>query len=109
MPYLSFGMTRPSNASQQYPVRPVVNLTLAQLLTVTLKSGQPVLTFAEALEATTSVLQVEIKEPVPAVAELLRFRPSDSARLKFSSFLPANSPKPTCSRPCMGSDCQPLG
>lgn len=67
---------------------PVSELDLAQLRTVTLDSGHPVLTFAEVLDATTVQLQVEIKDPdaVPALAQLVLNRPEDAKRVCFTSF-----------------------
>ncbi|WP_219816298.1 glycerophosphodiester phosphodiesterase [Arthrobacter sp. ZGTC412] len=69
---------------------PVTELTLAQVHEVPLMSGQPVLAFAEVLELTNVMLQVEIKDPsaVRALAELLAQNPAHTRRIKFSSFLP---------------------
>jgi glycerophosphoryl diester phosphodiesterase len=74
-----------------YTSRPVTELSLAQVREVPLESGQPVLTFANVLEMTASVLQVEIKDPsaVAPLASLLEAgTSSDTDRINFSSFLP---------------------
>ncbi|WP_420114863.1 glycerophosphodiester phosphodiesterase [Pseudactinotalea sp.] len=67
---------------------PVGELTLAQLQEIPLDSGRSVLTFAEACEATTVQLQVEIKDPtcLPAVADYLRANPGHAERMVFTSF-----------------------
>lgn len=69
---------------------PVAELTFEQIRTVALDSGHPVVTFEEALDATTVVLQVEIKavEVVPEVARIVRSRPADAGRIRFTSFQP---------------------
>lgn len=69
---------------------PVAELDLDQLLTVPLDSGHPVLTFSEVMDATSVLLQVEIKDPqaVPALAGLVLDRPQDAARIRFTSFRP---------------------
>lgn len=69
---------------------PVSRLTLARLLEIPLASGQPILTFADALELTSARLQVEIKDPavVPALSALLAQEPAHARRIRFSSFLP---------------------
>lgn len=69
---------------------PVANLDLDRLRAVQLDSGHPVLTFDEALDATTVTLQVEIKTPavVPEVARIVAARPADTGRVRFTSFRP---------------------
>ena len=68
---------------------PVEELTLDELRTVDLGSGERIPTFEEALDATSVLLQVEIKAPDAArpLAKLLRDRPaSDQARCLTTSF-----------------------
>lgn len=68
---------------------PVEELTLAQLRTVDLGDGQRVPTFEEALEATSVLLQVEIKSSDAALplARLLRSRGEhDRTRCVITSF-----------------------
>lgn len=66
----------------------VADLTLAELRTTTLNSGRPILTLAEAYDATHITIQAEIKDPacVPVVAEFYTSRPKDAARTLFTSF-----------------------
>lgn len=70
---------------------PVERLTIEQARTIDLGEGQRVPTFAEALEATTVMLQVEIKAPAAAkpLARFLRDRPAiDQDRCLITSFDP---------------------
>lgn len=69
---------------------PVADLSLERLRRVRLDSGHPVLTFDEALDATTVTLQVEIKAPavVPELARIVAARPADTDRIRFTSFQP---------------------
>lgn len=68
---------------------PVTELSLAQVRTVVLAEGQAVPTFAEVLEVTDTLLQVEIKDPcvVEPLVELLEGVPRHLQRVKFTSFL----------------------
>lgn len=68
---------------------PVEELTFDELRSVDLGSGERIPTFEEALDATTALLQVEIKAPDAArpLAKLLRDRPAnDQARCLITSF-----------------------
>ncbi len=67
---------------------PVAELTLAEVRAIPLGSGRPAPTLAEVYRATTSQLQVEIKDPacVPGVAALLEQQPEFAARTRFTSF-----------------------
>jgi glycerophosphoryl diester phosphodiesterase len=68
---------------------PVEELTFQELRSVDLGSGERVPTFEEALDATSVLLQVEIKSPDVArpLAKLLRGRPQhDQARCLVTSF-----------------------
>lgn len=69
---------------------PLNQLSLAQVRSVPLTSGQTVLTLADVLDTVKVRLQVEIKDPaaVPGIAELLFTRPGWLPRVRFSSFLP---------------------
>jgi glycerophosphoryl diester phosphodiesterase len=67
---------------------PVAELSYEQVRAVRLDSGRPVLTLAEAFEATTVTLQVEIKERrcVNALADLMATHPQYASRCIFTSF-----------------------
>lgn len=68
---------------------PVEELTFEQLRSVDLGSGERIPTFEEALDATSALLQVEIKAPNAArpLARLLRDRPApDQQRCLVTSF-----------------------
>ncbi|MGO4585523.1 glycerophosphodiester phosphodiesterase [Arthrobacter sp. 2RAF6] len=70
---------------------PVEELTFDELRSVDLGSGERVPTFEEVLDATTVLLQVEIKDPAAArpLAEMLLNRPEhDQARCLVTSFDP---------------------
>jgi glycerophosphoryl diester phosphodiesterase len=69
---------------------PIKQLSLAEVRSVMLTSGQPAPTLAEALDMAGVPLQVEIKDPdaVPAVAKLLVNSPGFLPQVRFSSFLP---------------------
>ena len=70
---------------------PVEQLTLEELRTVDLGNGERVPTFEEALDATSVLLQVEIKSPDAArpLAQMLRNRgEADQARCVITSFDP---------------------
>ncbi|RNG34332.1 glycerophosphodiester phosphodiesterase [Streptomyces botrytidirepellens] len=70
---------------------PVEELTFSELRSVDLGSGERIPTFDEVLDATTVLLQVEIKAPAAArgLAKLLRDRPErDQARCLVTSFEP---------------------
>jgi glycerophosphoryl diester phosphodiesterase len=79
-------------AAGAHPFRdvPVDQLSLAQVRSVPLTSGQMVLTLADVLDIVEVQLQVEIKDPaaVPGIADLLSTRPGPLPRIRFSSFLP---------------------
>ncbi|WP_152362318.1 glycerophosphodiester phosphodiesterase [Microlunatus speluncae] len=67
---------------------PVSELTVDEARAVPLVSGAPVPTLDEVYRATTSQLQVEIKDPacVDGVAALLEQQPEFAARTRFTSF-----------------------
>lgn len=70
---------------------PIEDLTYEELRSVDLGSGQRIPTFEETLDATTALLQVEIKAPAAArpLAKLLRERSKrDRARCLVTSFDP---------------------
>lgn len=69
---------------------PVSELTLAELREIPLASGLPVVTLAEAYEATSVEIQAEIKAPacVEAFAAFLRSHPAYAARTWVTSFHP---------------------
>ncbi|QRQ77113.1 glycerophosphodiester phosphodiesterase [Glutamicibacter protophormiae] len=66
----------------------VSTLTLEQLRGVDLGEWLGIPTLTEALDATTTSIQIEIKDPrvVPAAAAILNARPQDHGRLQFTSF-----------------------
>jgi len=67
---------------------PVAELTLDEVTRVRLDSGRPVLTLPEVYRATTTTLQVEIKDPacVTAVARFFHDHPEHAPRTLFTSF-----------------------
>ncbi len=67
---------------------PVAELTLDEARAIPLKSGRPVPTLEEVYRATSSQLQVEIKDPdcVDGVAAFLEQSSQDAARTRFTSF-----------------------
>jgi glycerophosphoryl diester phosphodiesterase len=70
---------------------PVEQLTLEQVRTIDLGNGEKIPTFAETLDATSVLLQVEIKAPAAArpLADFLRSRPAeDRDRCLITSFDP---------------------
>ena len=82
-------VARTAAAPTSYLNTPVEELTLDELRSVDLGSGQCVPTFEEALDSTTVLLQVEIKAPAAArpLARLLRQRNAEvQARCLITSF-----------------------
>jgi glycerophosphoryl diester phosphodiesterase len=82
-------LARTAAATSPYLYTPVEELTLEQVRSVDLGDGQRVPTIEEALDATTALLQVEIKAPGAArpVARFLRNRSErDLQRCLFTSF-----------------------
>lgn len=69
---------------------PVAELPYERIAAVDVGVGDKVPTFEEVLDATTVMLQVEIKavEAVPEVARIVASRPDDARRIRFTSFLP---------------------
>lgn len=67
---------------------PAAEQTMSELEQVVLDSGRSVLTFAEVCAATTTDLQVEIKDPrcLPGVAQMLQAQPGLAERMVFTSF-----------------------
>lgn len=67
---------------------PVSELTLAQLQAAKLDSGRGVVTLAEMYDATTTFIQLEIKDPavVPHLARFFAERPEDAARTALTGF-----------------------
>ena len=67
---------------------PAGQLTLAQLQEVVLDSGRGVVTLAEMYEATSTVIQLEIKAPetVPYLARYFEAHPADAERTVLTSF-----------------------
>jgi len=72
------------------PGRPrvVARMSLAELREIPLESGLPVPTLQEVCEATTTTLQVEVKEPscVGALARFMSEFPAVAKRVQFMSF-----------------------
>jgi glycerophosphoryl diester phosphodiesterase len=71
---------------------PIQELTFSELQSIDLGSGERIPTFEEVLDATTVLLEVEIKSPGAArgMAKLLRDRPErDQARCLVTSFVPS--------------------
>src|SRR5699024_6004214 len=66
---------------------PVAEMTLAELQSVVLDSGRGVVTLAEMYEATSTVIQLELKAPetVPHLARCPAPRPADAARSVLTS------------------------
>jgi glycerophosphoryl diester phosphodiesterase len=77
-----------ADPTQAAAAAPILDATLADLRAILLDSGRPLLTLAEAYEATTITIQAEIKDPasVYEVAEFYTRRPQDAARTVFTSF-----------------------
>ncbi|MVA75040.1 glycerophosphodiester phosphodiesterase [Auraticoccus sp. F435] len=69
---------------------PAAELTLTQLQAVVLNSGRGVVTLAEMYAATTTFIQLEIKDPatVPALARYFAAHPADAGRTILTSFHP---------------------
>src|SRR5699024_2863528 len=67
---------------------PVADVTLAVLPAVDLDSGRGVVTLAEMYEATSTVIQLEIKAPetVPHLARYFEAHPADAERTVLTSF-----------------------
>lgn len=67
---------------------PAGKLTLAELQDVLLDSGRGVVTLAEMYDATSAVIQLEIKAPetVPYLARFFDARPTDAERTVLMSF-----------------------
>lgn len=67
---------------------PVAEMTLAELQSVVLDSGRGVVTLAEMYEATSTVIQLEIKAPetVPHLARYFEAHPADAERTVLTSF-----------------------
>ena len=84
-------VARTAAAATPYLHTPIEELTFDELLSVDLGSGERIPTFEQVLNATTVLLQVEIKSPGAArgMARLLRDRPEhDQARCLVTSFEP---------------------
>ena len=66
----------------------VATLSLEELRGVDLGEWLGIPTLTEALDATTTAIQIEIKDPrvVPAAAVIVNARPQDFERLQFTSF-----------------------
>ncbi|MGH3586672.1 MAG: glycerophosphodiester phosphodiesterase, partial [Pseudonocardia sp.] len=69
---------------------PAAELTLAQLQGAVLDSGRGVVTLAEMYDATSTFIQLEIKDPatVPYLAEYFAARPDDAGRTILTGFDP---------------------
>ncbi|WP_154795323.1 glycerophosphodiester phosphodiesterase [Occultella kanbiaonis] len=69
---------------------PAAELTLAELQAVVLDSGRGVVSLAEMYDATSTVIQLEVKDPatVPFLAEFFAARPEDAARTIVTGFDP---------------------
>lgn len=69
---------------------PAADLTLAQLQAAVLDSGRGVVTLSEMYAATTSFIQLEIKDPatVSPLAEYFAAHPADGERTILTSFKP---------------------
>lgn len=67
---------------------PVAELTLAQLQAAVLDSGRGVVTLAEMYDATSTFIQLEIKDPatLPLLTRFFEERPADAARTALSGF-----------------------
>lgn len=67
---------------------PAADLTLAQLQSVILDSGRGVVSLTEMYDATTTVIQLEIKDPavVPYLERFFAERPDDAARTMITGF-----------------------
>lgn len=67
---------------------PVAELTLAELQDVVLDSGRGVVTLAEMYDATSTFIQLEIKDPatLPFLARFFESRPADAARTALAGF-----------------------
>lgn len=67
---------------------PVAELTLAQLQGVVLDSGRGVVTLAEMYDATSTFIQLEIKDPatLPLLARFFEERPADARRTALAGF-----------------------
>src|SRR5690625_7763545 len=63
-------------------------MTLAELHTVVLDTGRVLVTLAEMFEATSTVIQLEIKAPetVPHLARYFEAHPADAERTVLTSF-----------------------
>jgi glycerophosphoryl diester phosphodiesterase len=84
-------VARTAAAATPHLHTPVEQLTFDELLSVDLGYGERIPTFEDVLNATTVLLQVEIKSPGAArgMAKLLRDRPErDQARCLVTSFEP---------------------
>ncbi len=67
---------------------PVAELTLAQLQAVVLDSGRGVVSLTEMYDATSTGIQLEVKDPatVPFLARFFAGRPEDAARTILTGF-----------------------
>lgn len=67
---------------------PAAELTLAELQSAVLDSGRGVVTLAEMYDATSTSIQLEVKDPatVPFLATFFAERPADAARTILTSF-----------------------
>lgn len=67
---------------------PAADLTLAQLQAAVLDSGRGVVSLAEMYDATSTVIQLEIKDPavVPYLQRFFADRPADAARTMLTGF-----------------------
>lgn len=67
---------------------PAAELTLTQLQEAVLDSGRGVVTLAEMYDATSTFIQLEIKDPatLPALARFFEERPADAARTALAGF-----------------------
>lgn len=69
---------------------PAATLTLAELQAVVLDSGRGVVSLAEMYDATSTVIQLEVKDPatVPFLAQFFAARPKDARRTIITGFDP---------------------